>query len=203
MITGVLLLLSNALAFQGTFHRQPRPSRLRSTPCSGEKTTVTAEFSTWLNEKRREAAEAGPESGLAVIDAGEDVDNSFSFSGVTWQILSDVSTNCFGTGEVEVVVNFPGLRAKGSDIFVMLAEMFASVKNKGGLVELDRLEVNPPRKGFPKPYQKVLWVFTVQSDCSLDFTFVPVEPLNNCLGPRSSCTWPCPHPAGPPSSLRG
>ena len=48
-----------------------------------------ASFEGWLAQQRDAAAAAGPDDApMLVVDAGPDVDTSFSFSGVAWQVKS-------------------------------------------------------------------------------------------------------------------
>ena len=151
LVVGVLL--EAVSCYPLTPLRPPLKAKQRSATISKcvSNSGAASGFNSWLQEQRTQAAESAAtgEASIYVIDAGSDVDNSFTFSGVAWKVLADVSTNSFGAGDVKVVVNFPGF-SLGSEIFEVFSSLFTSAQQADKkLVELDRLEVEAPPVAGP------------------------------------------------------
>ena len=105
-------------------------------------------FVEWLEGQRAKASipnTDGPT--IHVLDAGYDVDTAILFSGVMWQVLADVSTNCFGPNDCEVIIHFPGLVHLGIEVLEIFEDLIRQVKGSplgqdgSSLPELQRLDV--------------------------------------------------------------
>lgn len=103
-------------------------------------------FDTWLQAQRYSASmNRNPSKNMIVLDAGEDVDSTFTFLGVAWQVLADISTNSLGEEDVEVVLNFPGLKNLGAVPCIAFADLYETTKTEAeknsALIEMRRIRV--------------------------------------------------------------